>query len=160
MEKLKAAGEAKSIGVSNHQRHHLEEVLKVATVVPAINQLEFHPYLQRSDYVCWMREKGIQVSSFNGLVPIRRARPGPLDQPLADIAAKHGVTENAVLIKWQIDRNVLPITTTSSPNRFSEYMAALDLTLTDNEMEEITQIGLSHHFRAWYPNLFDPEDRS
>lgn len=160
MEKLKALGEAKSIGVSNHQRHHLEEVLKVATIIPAINQLEFHPYLQRSDYVCWMREKGIQLASFYGLTPIRRARPGPLDQPLAGIAAKHGLTENAVLIKWQIDRKILPVTTTTNPNRLSEYMAALDLKLTDDEMEEITQIGLSHHFRAWYPHLFDSDDRS
>lgn len=161
MEKVRASGKAKSIGVANHQRPHLEEILKVATIIPAINQLEFHPYLQRShNYLPWMREQGIEVASFNGLTPITKARPGPLDEPLAEIAAKHGVTENAVLIKWQIDQNVVPVTTTSKTSRLSEYLAALDLKLTVDEIEEITQIGLSHHFRAWAPDRFDPDDRS
>jgi diketogulonate reductase-like aldo/keto reductase len=161
MEEVRASGKAKSIGVANHQRPHLEEILKVATIIPAINQLEFHPYLQRShNYLPWMRDQGIEVASFNGLTPITKARPGPLDQPLADIAAKHGVTENAVLIKWQIDQNVVPVTTTSHTSRLSEYLAALNLKLTVEDIEEITQIGLTHHFRAWAPDRFDPDDRS
>ena len=107
-----------------------------------------------------MREQGIKVASFNGLTPITKARPGPLDQPLAGIAAKHGVTENAVLIKWQIDQKVVPVTTTSNTSRLSEYLAALNVKLTVEEREEITQTGLTHHFRAWAPDLFDPDDRS
>jgi diketogulonate reductase-like aldo/keto reductase len=161
MEQVKATGKAKSIGVSNHQRPHLEEILKVATTIPALNQLEFHPYLQRThDYLPWMRENGIDVASFNGLTPITKARPGPLDEPLAAIAKKHGVTENAVLIKWQIDQNVVPVTTTTKVDRLSEYLKAVDLKLSAEETEEITQIGLSHHFRAWAPNRFDPDNRS
>jgi len=62
LETLKAAGKAKSIGVSNMQRNHIEAILKVASEVPAINQLEFHPYLQRAhNYIPWMREQGIEV---------------------------------------------------------------------------------------------------
>ncbi|KAJ5713911.1 Aldo/keto reductase [Penicillium malachiteum] len=163
MEKVQALGKAKPIGVANHQRSHLEEILKVATITPAINPLEFHPYLQRShyeNYLCWMREQGIEVASFNDLTPTRKARPGPLNQPLAEIAAKYGITENAILIKWQIDQNVVPVTTTSNTSRLSEYLAALDLMLTVEEMEEIAQIGLTHHFRAWAPDRVDPDDRS
>ena len=48
MEEVKKTGKVRSIGVSNFQRHHLETILQTATVIPAINQLEFHPYLQRS----------------------------------------------------------------------------------------------------------------
>jgi diketogulonate reductase-like aldo/keto reductase len=136
VEKIKKSGRAKSIGVANHQRAHLETILEVATIVPALNQLEFHPYLQRAhNYLPWMREQDIEVASFNDLTPITKARPGPLDEPLARIAKKHGVSENTVLIKWQIDQNVVPITTTKSISRLSEYLAALNLTLTPEEAE-------------------------
>jgi diketogulonate reductase-like aldo/keto reductase len=161
MEKVKKSGLAKSIGVANHQRPHLETILKVATIIPAFNQLEFHPYLQRAhNYLPWMREHGIEVASFNGLTPIRSGRPGPLDEPLARIAKSHGVSENAVLLRWQIEQNVVPVTTTSKVERLQEYFSAVDLKLTCEEVEEITQIGLTHHFRAWAPNRFDPDDRS
>ncbi|KAH8587396.1 NADP-dependent oxidoreductase domain-containing protein [Bisporella sp. PMI_857] len=161
MEKVKQSGLAKSIGVASHQRPRLETILEIATIIPAINQLEFHPYLQRAhNYLPWMGEKGIEVASFNGLTPIRSGAPGPLDEPLARIAKSHGVSENAVLLKWQIGQNVVPITTTSKAERLDEYFKAVDLNLTREEVEEITQIGLTHHFRAWAPNRFDPDDRS
>lgn len=161
LEKIKNSGKAKSIGVANHQRPHLETILQVATIIPAINQLEFHPYLQRAhSYLPWMREKGIQVASFNGLTPISKARPGPLDRLLAHVAAKHGVSEGTVLLQWQMQQNVVPITTTKKTSRLPEYIEALGLKLSVEEVEEITQVGLSHHFRAWAPDRFDPEDRS
>ncbi|PVH79567.1 Aldo/keto reductase [Cadophora sp. DSE1049] len=161
IEGVKQAGLAKSIGVSNHQRSHLETILEVATIKPALNQLEFHPYLQRAHgYLPWMRENGIEVASFNGLTPIRSGSPGPLNESLTRIAKAHGVSENAVLIKWQIEQRVIPVTTTTKEGRMVEYMAAVDLALTPEEIEEITKIGLTHHFRAWAPDRFDPDDRS
>jgi diketogulonate reductase-like aldo/keto reductase len=161
IEQVKKSGLAKSIGVSNHQRPHLETILEVATIKPALNQLEFHPYLQRAHgYLPWMQENGIEVASFNGLTPIRSGSPGPLDGPLARIAAAHGVTENAVLIKWQMEQKVVPVTTTTKEERTMEYMKAVDLKLNPEEVEEITRIGLTHHFRAWAPDRFDPDDRS
>ena len=107
-----------------------------------------------------MRENGIEVASFNGLAPIRSGSPGPLDGPLARIAKAHGVTENAVLIKWQMEQKVVPVTTTTKEERMQEYMDAVDLKLKPEELEEITRIGLTHHFRAWAPDRFDPDDRS
>ncbi|KAG4437438.1 hypothetical protein IFR05_007079 [Cadophora sp. M221] len=132
-----------------------------AAIKPALNQLEFHPYLQRAHgYLPWMRENGIEVASFNGLTPIRSGSPGPLDEPLARIAKAHGVSENAVLIKWQIEQRVVPVTTTTKGGRMAEYMEAVDLELEPEEIEEITKIGLTHHFRAWAPDRFDPDNRS
>ncbi|KUJ20456.1 Aldo/keto reductase [Mollisia scopiformis] len=151
IEEVKKSGLAKSIGVSNHQRPHLETILEVATIKPALNQLEFHPYLQRAyGYLSWMREHGIEVASFNGLTPIRSGSPGPLDGPLARIAKAHGVTENAVV----------PVTTTTKEERMLEYIKAVDLKLNPEEVEEITRIGFTHHFRAWAPDRFGPDDRS
>ncbi|THV47034.1 hypothetical protein BGAL_0340g00040 [Botrytis galanthina] len=161
MEQVKVSGKAKSIGVSNHQRPHIEEILKVATIIPALNQLEFHPYLQRAhDYLPWMRSHGIEVASFNGLTPITKARPGPLDDILTEIAARHQVPENAVLISWQTAQSVVATTTTTKVGRLEDYVAAVQLKLSREEQEKITQVGLTHHFRAWAPDRFDPDDRS
>jgi len=161
MESIKTSGKAKSIGVSNHLQPHLEAILEVATIIPAVNQIEFHPYLQRgNNYVPWLKEHGIEVTSYNGLTPLRKGLGGPLDGPLKDIAQKHRVSENAVLIQWQIQQDIVPITTSSKPERIAEYLQGVELKLSPDEVEEITQLGLSHHFRASQVARFDPEDRS
>jgi diketogulonate reductase-like aldo/keto reductase len=161
MESIKISDKAKSIGVSNHLRPHVEAVLEIATTIPAVNQIEFHPYLQRgNNYVPWLKERGIEVTSYNGLTPLRKGLGGPLDGPLKDIAKKHGVSENAVLIQWQIQQDIVPITTSTKLERIAEYMQGVELKLSPEEVEEITRLGLTNHFRASQVARFDPEDRS
>ncbi|KAJ4854236.1 aldo/keto reductase family domain-containing protein [Trichoderma breve] len=161
MEKLKTAGLAKSIGVSNYLRHHVEATLDGATIPPVFNQIEFHPYLQRgNDYLPWLCENGLKVGSFKGLTPAFRAPDGPLREPLSRIAEKYGTTEAAVLIKWIIQKGVVAVTTTTNPDRLDEYAQALKFTLEDNELQEITDLGLTYHFRTSWPEHFKADDRS
>ncbi|TGO34615.1 hypothetical protein BHYA_0189g00020 [Botrytis hyacinthi] len=77
------------------------------------------------DYIPWMRAHGIKVASFNELTPITKARPGPLDNILAEIAAQHQVPENAVLISWQVVKNVVVTTTTMKVARLEGYAEAV-----------------------------------
>jgi diketogulonate reductase-like aldo/keto reductase len=139
----------------------VEAILKVATIIPAVNQIEFHPYLQRANsYIPWLKEQGIEITSSRGLSPLRNGLGGPLDGPLKEIAIKHGVPENAVLIQWKLQQSIVFITTTSKSERISEYLKGVDLKLTSEEVKEISRIGLMHHFRAGQMARFDPEDRS
>lgn len=161
MQKLKTAGLAKSIGVSNYLRHHVESTLAGATIPPVLNQIEFHPYLQRgNDYLPWLRENGLEVGAFNGLTPTFRAPDGPLREPLSRIAEKYGTTEAAVLIHWIIQNGVVAVTTTKDPGRLDEYAQALKIKLTKEELKEIKDIGLTYHFRASWPKHFEADDRS
>ncbi|KAF2427191.1 Aldo/keto reductase [Tothia fuscella] len=161
MESIKSSGKAKSIGVSNYLRKHMDTILEIATIVPAINQIEFHPYLQREPgYISWLQEKGIVVTSYGGLTPLVKGKGGPLDGPIANIAAQHGISENAVLIQWQIQQNVVPITTSTKAGRLVEYLSAFKLELDPKEIEEITNIGRTHHLRAFIVDRFDKGDRS
>lgn len=161
MEEVKKSGKARSIGVSNFLKSHIEAIMKVSTITPTINQIEFHPYLQRAnEYVPWLQSKGIEVESFFGLAPLTRAPGGPLDPILERIAKKHGVDASAVLIKWQLNQNVIPLTTTKKTERLSGYLAVPHLELSKDEQEEITNMGLSHHFRAWRSAAFDEDDRT
>ncbi|PTB42495.1 hypothetical protein M441DRAFT_137196 [Trichoderma asperellum CBS 433.97] len=161
LEIVKAQGKAKSIGISNFQRHHIETLLQTCTIKPVMNQLEFHPYLQRAnDFVPWMREHDIEVSSFKSLAPITVGKGGPLDELLPSLAGKYKVTESVVLLSWCIGQNISPITTTSSQSRLDEYSTATEVVLEPADVEEITQAGLKYHFRWWGKYFFEPDDRS
>jgi diketogulonate reductase-like aldo/keto reductase len=161
MESIKHSGKAKSIGVSNYLRSHIDSILETATIIPANNQLEFHPYLQRANgLVPFLQKKGILVTSYGGLTPLRKGKGGPLDGPLADIAARHGVSENAVLIQWQLTQNVVPITTSTKAERLAEYKAGIGLKLSQEDVDEITRVGLTHHFRAFGVARFEADDRT
>lgn len=161
MEDVKKSGKAKSIGVSNFQRPHLETILDGAEVIPTVNQIEFHLYLRRSNgYIPWMKEQGIEVSAFKGLAPLTVAKGGPLDQILTDVAQKHNTDATSVLLKWHMSQNVVPVTTTSKGGRMRHYLQAIQLNLSAEEQEEITQVGLKHHFRWWGTQYFDADDHS
>lgn len=161
LEAAKASGKARSIGVSNMQKSHLDIILETATVIPAINQLEYHPYLQRANgFVSWMKKRGIEVSSFKGLAPLTVAKGGPLDKLLISIAQSHGVTEEAVLLRWAFGQGLVAVTTTRNEERIDRYLTALDFKLTPEEHDQITQVGLTHHFCWWGRKYFDPDDRS
>ncbi|KAK1246829.1 hypothetical protein MKX08_000631 [Trichoderma sp. CBMAI-0020] len=161
LEKLQLKYVDWSIGSSNFQKHHIETLLETCTIKPVLNQLEFHPYLQRAnDFVPWMREHGIEVSSFKTLVPITVGKGGSLDELLPSLAAKYGVAKSVILLSWCIEQNIPPITTTSSLSRLEEYRTATEEVLEPVDVEEISQAGFKHHFRWWGKNFFEPNDRS
>ena len=159
MEEIKKAGKVKSIGVSNYLRPDMEATLKEATDPPVINQIEYHPYLQRANnYVPWMQKNGIQVASFKGLTLAFRCPDGPLREPLARIAKAHETTEAVVLLTWLIQRNFVAVTTTTKPERLDEYAQALKFVLRQEELDEISNIGSTYPFRTSWD--FEEDDRS
>lgn len=116
MEAIRASGRAKSIGVSNYIQEHLDPILETAKVPPAINQIEYHPYLQhitqdrKTDLLAYHREKGIAVSGYGGLSAITRAAPGPVDGKYEELAKKYNVTAADVALRWTLDTGVVAIT--------------------------------------------------
>lgn len=79
--------------------------------------------------------------------------------PLPSIAARHNTSTSTVVLSWAIDQNIVPIITTTNVERMDEYIAALSLRFSRDELEEITQIGFEYHLRWWGKDFFDPEDR-
>jgi len=148
MEAVQKSGKTKSIGVSNFLQSHLETVLEIATIVPVINQLEYHPYLQRGNLVPWSKSKGIATAAYGPLTPIRKASPGPLDPVLQKFSEKYGVSQEAVLLRWVIQKGVVAVTTSGKKERLQIYLGILNFELTDDEVEDITKAGKTKHFRA------------
>lgn len=160
MEKVKESGKAKDIGVSNYAKSHLEATLKIAKVKPAINQIEFHPYLQHGDFLDYHKEKGIAVSAYGPLTPVTRAAGGPLDTMLAGLANKYAVTPGDVALRWAIERGTIAITTSSKESRLSEYLRAAKFELTSQEVDQISEVGNQHHYRAFWRDKFAADDRT
>ncbi|KAI0380256.1 Aldo/keto reductase [Hypomontagnella monticulosa] len=146
MEDIKDSGKAKSIGVSNFEIEDFEIIMKTARITPAINQIEYHPYLQHRELVAFQRQHNIAVSAYSPLAPITAARPGPLDDLYAELAHKYGVTESDIGLRWCIDQNVVTITTSSSEQRLQGYMNKLfKFKLTPAEIEKIAEVGKQKH---------------
>ena len=161
MKQVQQSGKAKSISVSSYLRPHLEATLRTAVSVQVINQLEFQPYLHRANSdTSWMQAHGAETEAFRGLAPLTKGKGGLLDQPLAELATKHAVAPSAVLLRWHMQQNVIAITTTRSSARLHEYKQVVTPRLSAEEMEVITQLGLSHHFRAAQQKKFAVDDRT
>lgn len=165
MEEVKASGKAKSIGVSNFVRKDLEMILNGSPKeLPVVNQLEYHPYIQRENdgvpYIPWMQEQGIQVEAFKSLTPLARCPEGPLVGPLERMAKSHNVSDSAVMLRWFMQQNIVAITTTRKKERLQEYAQALTFELTKDEMDEIFTEGKKLFKRFYFPERYDPKDRS
>ncbi|KAH8587402.1 NADP-dependent oxidoreductase domain-containing protein [Bisporella sp. PMI_857] len=116
------------------------------------------PYFARRMKISKKR-KWHQIAAFKGLAPLTKGKGGPID-PLLEILAKYGVEPSAILLDWHNQQNIIAITTTRNPARLAQYQKAVMFKLTPSEMEEITQVGVSHHFRAAQQKKFDINDRT
>jgi diketogulonate reductase-like aldo/keto reductase len=147
--------------VSNYLISHREATLATATIAPAVNQVEFHPYLQRQNLLPWCKSKGITLSAFSPLTTIFRAKPGPVDDVFASLAKKYNVSEEAVALRWCVEQGIVAITTSSKEARLKDYLGATTFSLSEEEVQEICREGNKKHFRANnFMHDYAPDDRS
>jgi diketogulonate reductase-like aldo/keto reductase len=142
LETLLSDGKVRAIGVSNFMVEHLTSLLDRATVVPAVNQIECHPYFQQPDVQNFNAEHGILTQAWSpigGITFYRDGSPGStLEDPvIKDIAAAHGKTPAQVMLRWglQHGRSVIPKST--KPSRIAENIDVFDFELTADEIAAI-----------------------
>jgi diketogulonate reductase-like aldo/keto reductase len=137
LERIKASGRAKAIGVSNHMVPHLKELLAVAEIVPAVNQVEFHPYLQSRDLFKFCTAKQIQLQAWG---PLMQGGDILKDRSLSAIARVHGKTVAQIILRWDLQSGVSTIPKSASPARLAENSAIFDFVLSDVEMSAINAL--------------------
>jgi 2,5-diketo-D-gluconate reductase A len=136
MEEIYRSGRARAIGVSNFQPHHLRRLLAAAEVVPAVNQIEVHPYLVQDDVRAFGAEHGIVTEAW---APIARGRV--LDDPvITTIAKRLERTPAQVTLRWAIQRGDVVFPKSASRGRIEENFDLFDFELADDEMAEITAL--------------------
>ncbi|MCU1542540.1 MAG: aldo/keto reductase [Microbacteriaceae bacterium] len=136
MEGLFADGRARSIGVSNFLPHHLRAVTDAATVVPAVNQIELHPYYQQREADSFGREQGIVTEAWSPL-----GRGSLVDDPGVEaIAGANGKTLAQVILRWHIQRGFVVIPKSVRRERMAENLDIFDFELTDAEVGIISAL--------------------
>lgn len=145
MEKVKAAGFAKSIGVSNFGVKELEILLASAKVKPVANQIMFHPYVYESQMpiVEYGNQHGIVSEGYSALIPITRMPGGPLDLPLGQIAKRLNASWDQILLAWVKSKGLIAVTSSTKKERLEGYLSAGDIQLTDDEIAAIDAAGIA-----------------
>jgi diketogulonate reductase-like aldo/keto reductase len=133
LEKIYQDGRVRSIGVSNFHVHHLESLFKETTVVPVINQIEFHPHLTQEEVRAYCQDKGIQVEAWSPLM-----NGSLLEEALIqELAAKYGKTPAQIVLRYDVQHNVVTIPKTMTPARMTENLDVFDFVLTEQEMIQL-----------------------
>ena len=146
LQELRADGYARSIGVSNFQERHLDELLAMADVVPSVNQVEFTPFVYQCSLLEACRAVGIQLEAYSPLTRGRR-----LDEPvLVEIAARHGKTPAQALIRWSLQHDLVVIPKSVRIARIRENADVFDFALSSDEMGRLDALDEGHR-EAWDP---------
>ncbi|MDQ1530868.1 MAG: 2,5-diketo-D-gluconate reductase [Microbacteriaceae bacterium] len=137
MERMLEGGKVRAIGVSNFKQHHLDRLLDATSVVPAVNQIEIHPYLTQDDLRQYDREHGIATEAWS---PI--AQGGVLKDPvLVRIAERVGRSTAQVTLRWHLQRGDIVFPKSVKRERMQENFELFDFELTDADMRDITALN-------------------
>lgn len=137
LEKLYKDGKIRAIGVSNFQVHHLEELLKDAEIKPMVNQVEFHPRLTQKELRDYCKEQGIQLEAWSPLMQ------GQLldNEVLAQIAEKHNKSVAQVILRWDLQHEVVTIPKSIKEHRIIENADIFDFELSQEDMDKIDALN-------------------
>lgn len=146
LEELQAKGKARSIGVSNFTIRHLTELLAECAVVPAVNQVELHPYLYQSDLLDFCRSKNIVVEAYSPLTHGAKLN----DKKLTAVAKRYSKSAAQILIRWALQRNTVVLPKSANPARIAENAAVFDFEISAADMQTLD--GFNEDLRTcWDP---------
>jgi diketogulonate reductase-like aldo/keto reductase len=149
MEQLLEEGKCRAIGVSNYTIWHLQELLEseYSNVVPAVNQVEFSPYLFQKDLLDFCQSKEIQVESYSPLTKGQKLN----DPRLGEIAQKYEKTPAQLLIRWNLEHQIIVIPKSTKKERIYENADIFDFSITSTDMKTLD--SLNENLRTgWDPS--------
>ena len=151
MEEFHNDGRARSIGVSNFQPDHLEKLASETDTVPAVNQIEVHPYFTNDEVRRYGQEHGIITEAWS---PI--AQGGVLeDSTITQIAEKFGKSSAQVVLRWHIQRGDIVFPKSVTPSRIQENFELFDFELEQGDMEDISALDQGEDGRTGpHPDKF------
>lgn len=144
--KLRDDGKCRAIGVSNYTVRHLEELAASSDVLPAVNQIEVHPFLFPRDIVAWCRERGVVVEAYSPLTHGHRLG----DSRVAAIAEAARRTPAQVLLRWSVQHGFVALPKSRKPARIVENADVFDFRLTTEQMQSLDALDERLH-TCWDP---------
>ncbi len=151
MEEAYKDGRIKAVGVCNMYPHVLADFCETVDVIPAVNQVELHPFFQQEDALALMKEYGVVPEAWG---PFAEGKYGIFTHPaLTKIGEKYGKSAAQVALRWNTQRGVVVIPKSTHKERMEQNIDIWDFTLTDDEMKEIVALDMGH---SEIVNHYDP----
>lgn len=142
MEEAYKGGQLKAIGVCNFYPERLVDLCLNVEVVPAVNQVELHPFFQQENALKVMKEYGVQPEAWG---PFAEGNHGIFtDEKLTVIADKYGKSAAQVVLRWNVQRGVVVIPKSVHKDRMEQNIDIFDFTLSKEDMEEIATMDIGH----------------
>lgn len=139
LEYLYDEGLVKSIGVSNFMRNHLDELLPYCTIIPMVNQMEFHPHLVQQDLIEFCNQKGIQYEAWS---PLMRGKILEIEL-LKNLSEKYNKTIVQIVLRWNLQKGVVTIPKSSNPERIKSNSELFDFQLTQEDIKAIDALDIN-----------------
>jgi diketogulonate reductase-like aldo/keto reductase len=138
MIELRSRGLARSIGVSNFTEEFLTRLRDETGVLPAVNQIELHPYFPQTELVAFHEANGIVTEAWS---PLGKAAKPHENEVVTTIAEKYGVTPGQVVLRWHVERGVIAIPKSATPSRQRENLDVFGFELSGDDVDAITALG-------------------
>ncbi len=138
LEKLYAEGRIRAIGVSNFYDFHLEEIIANSNIVPAVNQIQFHPYYNRQALVDYCANKGIQIQAWSPLMQGRELMDEPV---LIKIASNYNKSVAQIILRWNLQKGIATIPKSSNPERIKQNSRIFDFELSTKDIDLIDALN-------------------
>ena len=149
LESILKEGKARSIGVSNYYQNHLDELLSEADIIPAVNQVEFTPYLYLKELKEYCDNKGIRLEAYSPLTRGKKLK----DSKLMDIAKKYNKSSAQILIRWGLQHEVIEIPKSSKEDHIIENSKVFDFTISEDDMALLDKFDEGLYLGIWNPTL-------
>jgi diketogulonate reductase-like aldo/keto reductase len=137
LEKIAAEGRAKAVGVSNFNAKHLERLFAETGLVPAVDQVELHPYFPQTELRALHAEHGIATEAWS---PLGQGRGLLEDASLVAIGKKHGKTAAQVVLRWHLQLGNIVIPKSVTPERIRQNFEVFDFTLDAEDLAAIAKL--------------------
>lgn len=142
MEEAHKAGKLRAIGVCNCYPQILADICETVDVIPAVNQVELHPFFQQENALALMKQYGVQPEAWG---PFAEGNHGIFTHPvLTGIGSKYGKSAAQVALRWNVQRGVVVIPKSVHKDRMEQNLDIWDFTLSDEDMAKIAAMDIGH----------------
>ena len=144
LEELYEDGKVKSIGVDNFTQDRMADFLFFNKVKPAVNMIECNAYFQREDECRYLKEQNILMQAWS---PLAAGKEDLFtNEILCEIAQKHGRSVAQIVLRWLVQRGIVPVVKSADPLRMKENLDIFDFVLSEDEMKEIATLDTGHTY--------------
>ncbi len=145
LEHIYKQGSVKAIGISNFLKHHIEDLLQSAEIIPMVNQMEFHPYLIQQDLMDYCVKNKIQYEAWS---PLMQGQKLLSDPAINKIAAKYSKSPAQVVLRWDIQKGVVTIPKSVKKERIISNSQIFDFELSQEDMKLINSLDKAERIGA------------